>query len=299
MDARCRVKTYDAEEVAHLVGQGKGVRDSQKVSAEILDLMAARNVDESKRNMDMLCMEAKEVIERLEWRYPQAALTQLGARTSVTELKRQMNPDYDPDFSPDGILLADPYHLIPKFVREQPARASAVEVGSWTHLFLQHVELDRELDLTGLNKQLEELVGRGVFLEEQKNAIDVEGVARFFASELGQNLLIHRKTVQREWPFTLALPIGQVYPKVTLNEQEKEETVLIRGIIDCLFETAEGVRIIDFKTDDVDASECAQRAESYRVQMQLYKKAVEGILDAKVAASALYFLRPGVGMEVR
>jgi len=300
LDSRFRVIAYDAEEVARLVGQVKRVRDSRKASKEIQDLISARDVGESESEEDSsaLSAKAKVVIDRLEWRYPQGTLTLLGARTSVTELKRQMNPDYDPDFSPDGNQLADSYNLQPKFLSEQQARANAVEIGSWTHLFLQNIELDHKLDLSGLNKQLEESVGRGVFSQRQRQVIDVEGVARFFGSELGQKLLLNRKTVEREWPFTLALPIAEVYPNVTLNELDKEETVLIRGIIDCLFETKEGIWIIDFKTDDVSEADCTQRAETYRVQMQLYKKAVEGIFNSKVAGSMLYFLRPGIAMEV-
>ncbi len=292
--SRFQVIAYNAEEISRLAGQVGRERESSAVSKDIQDLMLGKEPKE----MGTLSMETKEVIERLKWRYPQAGLTQLGARTSVTELKRQMNPDYDPDFSPEGKPPADPYHLTPKFLQEGATRISAVEIGSWTHLFLQHVELDRKVDLTDLNKQLEELVGRGVFSVQQGQAVAMEGVARFFTSESGREMLAHRETVEREWPFTLALPIREVYPNVILNEQEKEETVLIRGIIDCLFETAEGIRIIDFKTDDVEEAECAARAESYRVQMQLYKRAVEGILNAKTAGSVLYFLRPGIAVEV-
>jgi ATP-dependent helicase/nuclease subunit A len=300
MDSRFRVITYDAEEAARLTCQVRRGRELSGVSKELQDLISGGIIGGSKLKEDMgpLAAEAKGAIERLEWRYPQEALTLLGARTSATELKRHLNPDYDPDFSPDGNQLTETYNLRPKFLSEQPARASAVEIGTWTHLFLQHVALDHIPDLPALNSQLDALVVKGMFSPRQRQAIDVNGVARFFVSELGREMLTHRETVEREWPFTLVLPIGQVYPNVELNEIEKEETVLIRGIIDCLFEMEDGIRIIDFKTDDVDESECAARAESYRVQMQLYKKAVEGILKEKAAASTLYFLRPGIAVEV-
>jgi ATP-dependent helicase/nuclease subunit A len=286
-ESRFRVVAYEAEEVGRLVGAVKLGRDS-------------RSDRELPRHEDSVPLgdEAQAVIERLQWRYPQAALTQLGARTSVTELKRQMNPDYDPDFAPSGKPQTEPYQQKPKFMRDQPARTGAVEIGSWTHLFLQHVDLEKKLDLAGLDTQLDELVGRGVFSEEQRQGIDVSEIERFFASELGQVLLGHRASVMREWPFTLALPVGEVYPKIELNEQEKEETVLIRGIIDCWFETKEGIWIIDFKTDNISDADCSQRAESYRVQMQLYRRAVEEILQTKVAASVLYFLKPGVAVEI-
>mgnify|MGYP002237946982 CR=1 FL=1 len=42
--------------------------------------------------------------------------------------------------------------------------------------------------------------------------------------------------------------------------------MLLQGVVDCCFETLEGITVVDFKTDRVDRRSVAARAEEYRPQ---------------------------------
>jgi ATP-dependent helicase/nuclease subunit A len=104
--------------------------------------------------------------------------------------------------------------------------------------------------------------------------------------------------MQREWPFTLALPAEEIYPQAQLSSHNQMEMVLVRGIIDCFFETDAGIEIIDFKTDKITASQCRDRAQIYSSQMLIYRRAVKTILNKPVAQIHLYFLTPSVAYSV-
>jgi ATP-dependent helicase/nuclease subunit A len=56
--------------------------------------------------------------------------------------------------------------------------------------------------------------------------------------------------------------------------------------------------VIDFKTDDVTAKGAPEWAEFYREQLELYGRAAEVILKARIIGKWLYFLKPGYAVEV-
>lgn len=66
-----------------------------------------------------------------------------------------------------------------------------------------------------------------------------------------------------------------------------------------LIQTPQGLLVIDFKTDGINASEVAERAELYIRQLELYGRAASEILKAKLLAKWLYFLTPGCAIKVK
>ena len=257
----------------------------------------------------VLAEKTQKIIDRLNWRYPHQVLTELPARTSVTELKRLLNLDYDPDFAPDKTPQstldipdsdqpAPPFQNRPQFLSQQSAEPAHAEIGSWTHLYLQRLDLTQPLDETALKQQLDDLVLKKVFTDQQRRYINLSGIARFFTDSLGRLLLENQPSLQREWPFTLALPVHYIHPHIELPTPHQKETIIVRGIIDCFFETDNGIVVIDFKTDQIDKSQCPTRAQFYTPQLQLYRHALQTILDSPVTELVLYFLTPGVAVPI-
>src|SRR5690606_28166845 len=106
-----------------------------------------------------------------------------------------------------------------------------------------------------------------------QRAINPQVIADFFRSELGEKLL-HANQVLRELPFSYGLPVQRVYPNST--DRLQGETVLVQGVIDCLFEYQGQWILLDYKTDRVwnDPLEIAKR---YQLQISLYAEAIEAI----------------------
>ena len=71
---------------------------------------------------------------------------------------------------------------------------------------------------------------------------------------------------------------------------------MLQGIIDCVFEDEEGIVLLDYKTDAISArfkggfKEARQVLEDrYRIQIDLYTRALEQIVKRKVTERYLFF----------
>jgi len=250
--------------------------------------------------------EITAVVERVYWRYPAERLTRLAARRTVSELKRAVDVNQEAEFAADRQAgrgperaggeageIAGVFIRRPRFMTEQPQRPTAAQAGTWTHLFLQKLDLEKPLDQKGLERQREKMVRQGFLTEYQAGFVELAGIAAFFAGPLGGQMAARRGTVQREWPFTLAVGAAELYPELRAAGQGAEEMVLVRGVIDCFYETEEGVVIIDFKTDRISPEQLEERAAFYEGQMRYYERAVGAILHKPVAEKYLYFLSAG------
>ena len=108
--------------------------------------------------------------------------------------------------------------------------------------------------------------------------------------------LLKATKVRREVPFNVSLG-SQVYADW---KGSQEEQVLVQGIIDCLFEDETGTVLLDYKTDAItdrfkggfpEAKPVLE--DRYRVQINLYAKAVEKILKQPVDEKYLFFFDGG------
>jgi len=71
------------------------------------------------------------------------------------------------------------------------------------------------------------------------------------------------------------------------------ETGEISGLIDHLVVTPNGYHVIDYKTNDVEASEVEEKADYYRTQMEAYAIALHQQDPSREVKATLYFTTPG------
>lgn len=238
---------------------------------------------------------AAELERRFNWRYPHAALAGKFAKLTVTELKGHFDPDA-PEPPPGEI----PHRAVgrlerrPKFLQEGRKTLTPSELGTLTHLVLQHLDLSGSLDLAGVTAQVAALVARDLIAPAQAEALDLGAIAAFFASPLGESIRRAEGRVRREVSFTLGIPAAEVYPDLDPALAEGE-TVVVQGMIDLLLETDEGYILVDYKTDKRDPQEAVLQ---YRGQVALYRRAVERILGRPVVRAYLHFLSAAESVEV-
>lgn len=213
---------------------------------------------------------------RLEWRYPFADAVHEPAKQSVTEMTHHGDEfarlDYSRALERRPIVLTSGGEA----VQSQDARL----IGTAVHLVVSRLDLGRPVTCGTIDETIEALLRRGALTPSVAERIDAGAIAAFFDSELGSIVLDERNTVRREWPFTLGLP----------TSQSADGIIVVQGIIDMLVHTAEGLLVIDFKTDRVSGHDVARRAEAYRGQVELYARAAADILDLPIASRWLYFI---------
>ena len=69
--------------------------------------------------------------------------------------------------------------------------------------------------------------------------------------------------------------------------------MMLQGVADVCFETAEGLVVADFKTDRIAPGEAPQRAQRYRPQLEAYSRALSRVLEKPVVQRVLYFFETG------
>jgi ATP-dependent helicase/nuclease subunit A len=240
-----------------------------------------------------------ELKKSLGWQYRFGEAVLLPAKRSVTQLTHRNDEYVRIDYSraldrkPRAVLSAD-------LGRSVDGRL----IGTATHLVIARLDLGRPVNREAVEKVKEKLLADGAMSEAAAECINAESIVSFFESEPGRMVLDTNNVVWREWPFTFALPASFVARDSSLVVRVVEnETVIVQGIIDMLVQTADGLVVIDFKTDNITAGsatgkEVSERAELYREQLELYGRAAGAILKSKVLGKWLYFLTPGCAIEV-
>ncbi len=238
----------------------------------------------------------KQVSRRLDWKYPFHQATQYLSKTSVTEMKRlqfeafaKMEDQSDPSLFLPGTVshrnLARPTAFRrPRFAEHR--EPNAAEQGTIYHAVMQHVPLEGACTEDAVRETIFRMVERQILTSEQGLAVNAAEIAAFFASPLGTRMRAARK-VKREVPFSYGLPAREVYPEAT--GPDANEMILIQGVIDCIFQEKDGLVLIDYKTDAIYNGTINQSIEKYRLQVDLYAKAIEHIWRIQVMHKYLYF----------
>jgi len=199
-------------------------------------------------------------------------LHELPSKFSVTELKQ---------LESGAEKFIEPLSKEPKFLAKAKGKSPA-EVGTLTHFIMQ--KLDRHNhDIQG---QIEHLMQKNVLQSEDMKYIDISRFEIFFDSELGKRYQASDK-VFKEKAFVLKKKI----------EEAGQDDILIQGIVDCYFEEGDDIVLIDYKTDYLYGDE-TKLVDKYRVQLDLYKEAIEKITGKKVKQTYIYSFFKGKSIEI-
>ena len=222
----------------------------------------------------------------LNYRYPYQRETQLPAKLTATQLKGRA---LDEEIAEDA--LHTPYIRPlsqPKF-RQQDRGLTPAERGTATHLVLQYLDLRNP----NVPEQVAALRLRAKLTPEQAAAVDIRALERFLSSPLAEEMR-RAATMEREYRFTVLMD-ARDYDGMSIGGDE----ILLQGVVDCWFETPDGLTVVDFKTDRVfTEEELTERAELYRGQLSAYTLALERVLERPVTRRVLYFLSVGRAVEV-
>lgn len=225
---------------------------------------------------DLSPYEDVHIQERLEeafgYKYPYDLASKLPSKFSVSELKvlQQMALE-------DLGYKSEPLNRMPKFLMETQKRTKA-EVGTLMHYVMQ--KLDRRLDVS-IGDQIDKMVQKAWLDQEDLKDIDQEGLALFFASDLGQRYQAAGH-VEKEKAFVLKQGLGQV-----IESTNTEDSLLIQGIIDCYFIEEDGIVLVDYKTDYIYGEEKILE-DRYQKQLSLYKAAIESMTSYRVKETYIY-----------
>lgn len=258
----------------------------------------------------------EEIVQRFAFTYPNLVAAKTTAKISVSELKRrfaerdaeavsatdvsmQQKPviscDITEDTTGENAILDTSIPTISEteladsvFGRKPLAIAAADEVvtgaqwGTLMHEAMQWLPV-KKYTQKSMTDMLDSLQAEGKFSDEERSLLSDRSLYGFFNSDLGQRL-IASKRVERELPFSMLFDGNRVYPDV-----ENGERLFLQGIIDTVFVEDDQWVLVDYKTDRVKSGD--ELIRRYKIQMDLYKEALERLTNMPVKASYIYSFR--------
>lgn len=233
------------------------------------------------------------------FRYPYEKAAQLPAKMTVTEIKKR---SVEAMMEEKGIALyPDPdeeeEEYIPDFMKEEKEKAAGAARGTIYHSFFEHLDYRAAGEL---ERQISELVSRGIFSEEDAGCLKTEDFERFLETDLGKRMAAASLagTLHREQPFVL-----DVCAKDIDSSWPADENILVQGTIDAYFSEDDGggrkLVIVDYKTDRIrQGDDGSGLVEKYATQLQLYKKALVQITGTPVKELWIYSVTLGKAIPV-
>ena len=258
----------------------------------------------------------EEIVQRFTFTYPNLVAAKTTAKISVSELKRrfaerdaeavsatdvsmQQKPviscDITEDTTGENAILDTSIPTISEteladsvFGRKPMVIADAEEIvtgaqwGTLMHEAMQWLPV-KKYTQKSMTDMLDSLQAEGKFSDEERSLLSDRSLYGFFNSDLGQRL-IASKRVERELPFSMLFDGNRVYPDV-----ENGERLFLQGIIDTVFVEDDQWVLVDYKTDRVKSGD--ELIRRYKIQMDLYKEALETLTNMPVKASYIYSFR--------
>ena len=208
--------------------------------------------------------ENENIINKLEWKYPNIKRSKMEAKTSVSKIK-----------SGNTIIKTNE----PNFINEKESISNARK-GTIIHLCMQKLNIDEEQTKETIENLLNMLESKGFITSQERLNIDTSKVYNFTKSNIWKELK-QAKVVEREKTFYINIPAKEIY------NEDVEDKILVQGIIDLYYINKEDELIlVDYKTDYIKND--IELIEKYKIQLELYKKALEGALNKKVDKVYIY-----------
>ena len=196
-----------------------------------------------------------EIKERMEYEYPYMELANITIKRAASHAA---NGGFDSRF----FATSKPEYCS-KDGLSPTARGTAL------HKFMQFANFENDL-----SSELQNLVDRKYLTKAEADSISLDKVLKFFESNLYSRIK-NSSMVLREKKFAVLVPIGI-----------DDETILIQGIADLIFEEDGELVIVDYKTDRMTDKE--KFIEFYNDQLTTYATALEKVLDKPIKSAYLY-----------
>jgi ATP-dependent helicase/nuclease subunit A len=225
------------------------------------------------------------VLSRLAQEYKFAPFTEVRATESVSEIAKEGRVAFGAKSVSLEPLIEFRTELAPPRSLRTDLKPTASEIGSATHLLLQHLDFTRPCDTADINLQLQSIIDRRLITPAAAKAVDLDSICWLISSSAGKLIREHHTNVLREVPVYFAKD-----PDNAPAPESPFDRVMIRSRLDVLIPTNRGYEIVDYKTDRVTKETLPARIEFYQSQMDLYRDALQAVIGQPLAAIHLAFL---------
>ncbi len=238
-----------------------------------------------------------EIDRRFSYRYPDEDLLTEKAKYSVSAIRKE-ELEKERMQKKEAVVTSDDEVTHLRTGIEKSKRASSADIGIAYHRIMEFIDFTKALAGDG-RADNDYIAERAAFLREHDAidedvfaSIDPGRISAFFESSLGQRAAAagRKGSLMREKPFTLRTIRGG-------------REILVQGVIDCCFEEEGRMILIDYKSNFIDprkphGEELRRIRDEYKVQIELYKEAVEKGTGLEVSEAYLYLFASGEAIDM-
>lgn len=238
--------------------------------------------EQEKRNIELPeKIDYEKINEILNWQYKYKEMTNIQSKMSVTKIKELKNNETQKQ---------QHIEIKPKFMLDK-TKVSSAERGTITHLILQKLDFTKEYSKEELAQFVNNLCTKNIITQIQKDSINIEKIYQIINTQFIKNLK-NAKEIKKETPFYTYINTKEIY------NTQNSENILVQGIIDLYYINQQNeVILVDYKTDYVEGSG-EELIDKYKVQLEIYKKALEESLKEKVKHVYIYSIYLNKEIEI-
>ena len=271
MNKLATVQIYEKNEILKMFNLNK--KQGNNIENAVLEKLTNEKLDVN---------EKEKIRKILEYEYDNKFATTLKNKMSVTEIK-ELNKQTE---TSDEFISEKRETLLslPKFLQtDEDTKITNSQKGTLIHLCMQKLDLSKQTyTYNDVQKLIDELQAKKIITEKEAEAININKIHKFTNSKIWEEM-IHAHEVQREKTFYINIPAKEVY------NQNTDEKILVQGIIDLYYISQNNeLVLVDFKTDFVENQDEHILIDKYKLQLDLYKRALESATGRKVDRAYIY-----------
>ncbi len=202
-----------------------------------------------------------EIAQNLRYKYPYEKDLTLPLKTSVSKVKSQMESD------DNAIVMFD-----------ETQEFTNTENGIIAHTIMQYYDFDN----ADFDYQIDKMLEDNIVSREQLSLLNLDRLKRVVENDIIKNL--KGKKLYREKYFLSQIESDMLF------DNGNSESVMVQGIIDLLVVEDDGATIIDYKYSKKKEE---QLIKDYSLQLNVYAKAVEKILNKRIKEKLIINLFSG------
>ena len=259
-------------------------------SVSVDDINARNNTESVKGLLRLDNIETyydKELAEKLEAKldatYGYEHLKGLFTKTTVTELKKHILEESGEHFTKEEDYSADYGDTDFAAAKVSLGGLTGADRGTAYHRVMELLDYSVGDSEKELGDWIDGLVTKDRITRAAADCVDLRDFAAFLGTGLGKRMATAFKAglLMREKPFMMGVSASELD-----NKFPSDEIVLVQGMIDAWFMEGDEIILVDYKTDRIRNQD--ELVKRYKIQLSLYKRALEASTGKKVKETYIY-----------
>lgn len=226
--------------------------------------------------------------DRLSYEYSYISDDNIKTKYSVSDIKHfAMEEAFLEEVeAKPSFLTEEKVHFVPHFIASEDKKRVNIgsRYGTAMHRVMECIDYTSNTLDRDIYTQIQDMRDNNRISDEQYNLINIDKIKRFISSDTARRM--HNAAISDRLYIEQPFVMKESANKVVSSAHDNMDSVIIQGIIDVFFIEDEQIVLLDYKTDKVN--EDSELITRYKVQLQLYAKAISSSMHMPIKEMLLY-----------